>query len=222
MLDWRSLVDGLGGVAIAVVVVLFAMSVVSLAIAADRFLAFRRADRQSNLYLVRFSRLLAAGQMKEAVEISNGVLFRHSPMARVLGAGLKEWLVTGDDADSAAADTREAMHQTAALYLADFRRGLPALATIGATAPFVGLFGTTFGIINAFAAMKITGSTGFIAISAGISEALVTTALGLLVAVPAVWAYNYFAGRIERLAVEIDRGAYETLRYCLQHPRQGQ
>src|SRR5512144_1326192 len=84
-----------------------------------------------------------------------------------------------------------AVQRATAVNLADLKRGLSGLATIGSTAPFVGLFGTTFGIINAFHGMSVTGSGGIAAISAGIAEALITTAFGLFVAVPAVWAYNY-------------------------------
>ena len=91
------------------------------------------------------------------------------------------------------------------------RRGLSVLATIGSTAPFVGLFGTTFGIIHAFEAMSLTGSSSMGAISAGISEALVTTAFGLFVAIPAVWAYNGFLGKLEVLRMELERGRFLLL-----------
>jgi len=91
-----------------------------------------------------------------------------------------------------------------------------ALATIGSTAPFVGLFGTTFGIINAFQGMALTGSGGIAAVSSGISEALVTTAYGLFVAVPAVWAYNYFSGRVEGFNVEMDNSSSELLDYFIK------
>jgi biopolymer transport protein ExbB/TolQ len=96
------------------------------------------------------------------------------------------------------------------------RRGLGVLATIGATAPFVGLFGTTFGIINAFESMALTGAGGIGAVSAGIAEALVTTAFGLFVAVPAVWAYNYFSGRLEGFHVEMESSCSELLDYFVE------
>ena len=102
------------------------------------------------------------------------------------------------------------------MNLADLKRGLSGLATIGSTAPFVGLFGTTFGIINAFSGMALTGSGGIAAISAGIAEALITTAFGLFVAVPAVWAYNYFAGKVEGFNVEMDNSSSELLDYFIK------
>jgi len=94
--------------------------------------------------------------------------------------------------------------------------GLSALASIGAVAPFVGLFGTTFGIINAFSGMALTGSGGIAAISAGIAEALITTAYGLFVAVPAVWAYNYLNGKVEGFSVEMDNSSSELLDYFIK------
>ena len=103
------------------------------------------------------------------------------------------------------------MQRATAVNLADLKKGLSFLATTGATAPFVGLFGTTFGIINAFAGMALTGSGGIGAIAGGIAEALVTTALGLIVAIVAVWAYNYFSGDVDGFTVEMDTSGSERL-----------
>ena len=99
--------------------------------------------------------------------------------------------------------------------LARFRRGMGILATVGATAPFVGLLGTTMGVVNAFTGMATAGSGGLAAISAGIAEALITTAFGLGVAIPAVWLYNYFTGRIELVSMEIDYGSKEFMNFLL-------
>lgn len=99
--------------------------------------------------------------------------------------------------------------------LARFRRGLGLLATVGSTAPFVGLLGTTMGVVNAFTGMADAGSGGLAAISAGIAEALITTAFGLLVAIPAVWLYNYFVNRVEFVTMEIDYGSKEFLNFLL-------
>jgi biopolymer transport protein ExbB/biopolymer transport protein TolQ len=106
-----------------------------------------------------------------------------------------------------------AIERATAVNLSDLKRGLSGLATIGATAPFVGLFGTVVGIINAFQGMALTGSGGIGAVSAGISEALVATAFGLFVAVPAVWAFNYFTTRVEGFTVEMDNSASELIDY---------
>jgi biopolymer transport protein ExbB len=93
--------------------------------------------------------------------------------------------------------------------------GIAFLASVGSTAPFVGLFGTVVGIINAFKGIETTKATGLSAVAGGISEALVTTALGLLVAVPAVWAYNYFTNKVEAFDVEMDNSSMELVNYFI-------
>ncbi|HUP88993.1 MAG TPA: MotA/TolQ/ExbB proton channel family protein, partial [Longimicrobiales bacterium] len=101
--------------------------------------------------------------------------------------------------------------------LARFRRGLGVLATVGATAPFVGLLGTTMGVVNAFTGMANAGSGGLAAISAGIAEALITTAFGLLVAIPAVWLYNYFINRIDYLSMEVTYTTKEFMDFLIRY-----
>ena len=111
---------------------------------------------------------------------------------------------------------RRAIQRASALTANDLKKGVAALATIGATAPFVGLLGTVVGIITAFQGIAATGSGGLGAVSAGISEALVETALGLVVAIPAVWFYNYLTGRIEYFNVEMDNSSSELLDYFIK------
>ncbi len=89
------------------------------------------------------------------------------------------------------------------ILLAELKQGNAVLATVGATAPFVGLLGTTMGVVNAFTGMAASGSGGLASISAGIAEALITTAFGLIVAIPAVWLFNYFTTKIEAITVEM-------------------
>jgi len=106
------------------------------------------------------------------------------------------------------------------ITIAELKENLGVLATIGATAPFVGLFGTVVGIINAFGKMATSGG-GIASVSAGISEALVTTAFGLFVAIPAVWAYNYFQNRIDRFTVEMSNSGSEMAIYFLKETGAG-
>jgi biopolymer transport protein ExbB/biopolymer transport protein TolQ len=161
------------------------------------------------------ARLLKAGKLKEAVDLSGSAGMKSSHLAKVSLAGLQEWQFQGatgeTDKDAALEAAKRAMQRATAVNLADLKKGLSFLATTGATAPFVGLFGTTFGIINAFSGMAMTGSGGIAAISAGIAEALITTALGLVVAIVAVWAYNYFAGQVDGFTVEMDNSGSELL-----------
>ena len=111
---------------------------------------------------------------------------------------------------------RRAIQRATALTTNDLKKGIPALATIGATAPFVGLLGTVVGVINAFTGIAATGSGGLGAVSAGIAEALVETALGLVVAIPAVWIYNYFTTRLEYFNVEMDNSSSELVDYFIK------
>ncbi len=215
---WNEGAHGMGLVALGVIVTLLLMSIASIAIMIERYWTFRRSVKESRRFARDVARLLHAGRAREAAECCRAEGVKRSYLARSLGPGIEEWLANQDQEpavprEAALAAVKEAIHYSAALELADMKRRLPVLATIGATAPFVGLFGTTFGIIDAFQAIALTGSGGIGAVSAGIAEALITTAFGLVVAVPAVWAYNYFSGRLERFGVEIDRGGYELVSF---------
>jgi biopolymer transport protein ExbB/TolQ len=204
-----SLDPGIGFIAIGVLATLLLMSVASVAIAIDRAWALRRAITSSRHFAREVHPLLRKGEWTQAQGAASGGQARRAPLAQVMAAGLAEWSAwPADDGDRALGAARDAATFAADMALSDMRRGLSVLATIGSTAPFVGLFGTTFGIIHAFSAMSVTGSAAMGAISAGISEALVTTAFGLFVAIPAVWAYNAFLGGIEVLRVELERGRF--------------
>jgi len=112
--------------------------------------------------------------------------------------------------------SKRALERTEAIVHAELKRGLGGLATIGSTAPFVGLFGTVFGILNAFREISASKTTGLGAVAGGISEALVTTAIGLFVAIPAVMMFNYLTGRVEAFDVEMDNSSSELIDYFLK------
>jgi biopolymer transport protein ExbB/biopolymer transport protein TolQ len=213
--DMAHLWSSMGWVAKGVVFTLLIMSIWSIAIIFDRWKLYKNAKTQSRKYAADVARLLKGGKLKEAVDLSGSVSVKSSHLAKVSLAGLQEWQFQGatgeTDKDAALDAARRAMQRATAVNLADLKKGLPFLATTGATAPFVGLFGTTFGIINAFAGMALTGSGGIGAIAGGIAEALVTTALGLVVAIMAVWAYNYFSGQVDGFTVEMDNSGSELL-----------
>jgi biopolymer transport protein ExbB/TolQ len=220
--DLRSMAEHMGGVAWATVFTLFIMSMYSIAVMIERYWTYRQATKQSRKYAPEVARYLKQRKLKEAIDVSDGKQFKMAHLAKVLKPGLQEWqyqLEIGEvekDRESAVEATKRAIQRATAVNLADLKRGLSGLATIGATAPFVGLFGTTFGIINAFAGMALTGSGGIAAVSAGIAEALITTAFGLFVAVPAVWAFNYFNGKVEAFNVEMDNSSSELLDYFIK------
>jgi len=207
-------------IAQCVVVLLIIMSVYSLTVAFERFLYYRKARNQSVAYAKLVTGFLKQDKLQEAIDASKK--FKNSHVARVLSAGLYEFsydiksggaAMKGHDMIEAA---ERAIEREALVTTADMKKGLSGLATIGTTAPFIGLFGTVIGIINAFRGMALTGSGGIAAVSAGISEALVTTALGLFVAIPAVWMYNYFTSKIEAFDVEMSNSSSELIDYFLK------
>jgi biopolymer transport protein ExbB/TolQ len=205
--------DRITGVAWAVILTLLVMSIVSIGIILERAWAYRRTHRESKACALEASRLLRSGRLREAQELTGRPNVRGSHLARVLAVGLREWDGQWDDGETQLRlDTvRTAVRHATDESVSDLRRGLVVLGTIASTAPFVGLFGTTFGIINAFGSIAQSGSTDFGAISGGISEALVTTAFGLFVAIPALWAYNGLGGRVDRMAAELDRAGEQLL-----------
>jgi len=197
--------SSMGGFAKGIVVVLFLMSVYSLGIAAAKWWRLRRSMRQTAKFAPEFARFLQEGQLDQAIALAEKQKVSH--VARVLGEALVEVKpLLRDRATVSAGDinsAERAVERQMLILLSELKRGLGVLATVGATAPFVGLLGTVMGIVNAFTGMALSGSGGLAAISAGIAEALITTAFGLLVAIPAVWLYNYFQTKIENLTVEM-------------------
>jgi len=140
-------------------------------------------------------------------------------LAKVVVAGLQEFRAHNLSADISGEQieaSRRALERAEAIVHAELKRGVATLATIGSSAPFVGLFGTVVGIINAFKGISTEKSTGLGAVAGGISEALVTTAIGLGVAIPAVWAYNYFTSRLEAFDVEMGNSASELVDYFVK------
>ncbi len=210
----------MGWLAKLVALFLLAMSVYSLGVFIERLLLFRAAKKQSIDYLPVATKALREGKYREAVEAAKR--YPKSHLAKVLAAGLQQFLFEKEEQPShdAVESVRLAVERAAALTTAEMKKGLGGLATIGSTAPFVGLFGTVVGIINAFTGMAATGSGGIGAVSAGISEALITTAVGLAVAIPAVWIFNYFTGLVEFFGIEMNNSSSELIDFFQK--RQGQ
>src|SRR5205814_511690 len=193
---------------------LFFMAMWSIGVAIERIFTFTQAKNQSKLFAPQVAKHLKDGRLKDAIAISSSKNYRYSHLAKVVLAGLQEYQFQqeagGNLSREDLVDTvRRSIQRASALAANDLKKGIAALATIGATAPFVGLLGTVIGIITAFQGIAATGSGGLGAVSAGISEALVETALGLVVAIPAVWFYNYLTGRIEYFNVEMDNSSSE-------------
>ena len=205
-----------------VAIVLFIMSFWSIGVAIERFYTYGQARKQSKLYAPQVAKHLKDGRLKEAIALSGSKDFRYSHLAKVVLAGLQEYQFQQESGGGAlnredVLDTvRRSIQRATALTSNDLKKGIASLATIGSTAPFVGLLGTVVGVISAFQGIAATGSGGLGAVSKGISEALIETALGLVVAIPAVWMYNYFTGRLEYFNVEMDNSSSELVDYFIK------
>jgi biopolymer transport protein ExbB/biopolymer transport protein TolQ len=207
------------GIAKAVVLSLIILSVYSLYLTIERLLFYSKARKQSLDFARASAQALAKDRVDDAIALSKK--FPASHLARVTRAGLVELQLdaTAGNALSGADKVeagRRAIERETLITHSDFKRGVGVLATIATTAPFIGLFGTVIGIINAFRGMAMTGSGGIGAVSAGIAEALVTTALGLFVAIPAAWMFNHFTNALDRFSVEMSNASSELVDFFIK------
>jgi biopolymer transport protein ExbB/TolQ len=221
-LDLIGMFGQMGMIAWGVAIVLFIMSFWSVGVAIERLYTYSQARTQSKLYAPRVAKHLKEGRLKEAIALSGSKDYRYSHLAKVVLAGLQEYQFQQESGgaslnrDDVLDTVRRSIQRATALTANDLKKGVSALATIGSTAPFVGLLGTVIGVINAFTGIATTGSGGIGAVSAGIAEALVETALGLFVAIPAVWFYNALASRLEYFNVEMDNSSSEMVDYFIK------
>jgi len=207
--------DGISSTGLAVIGILCLLSVWSLAVSAERLIVFARARRQSLSFARRLSQSHRDDWLDDAIEVAGQ--YPHSHLARVVIAGLTTFQkkrARGVLPPAAVFESTErALELSSLRTTADLRRGIGSLGTIASISPFVGLFGTVVGIIHAFESlgMQAGGAGGFAVVSKGIAEALVTTALGLVVAIPAAWMFNYLSQVTERLAVEMASSSAELM-----------
>jgi biopolymer transport protein ExbB/biopolymer transport protein TolQ len=193
------------------------MSVWSLTITVSKWWNLRVAQKETRKFAPEFSQFLEEDNLTEAIKLAEG--YKKSHVARVLGGALAEVKPLIQDGSVTVADinsAERAVERNMLLEVTALKRGLGVLATVGSTAPFVGLLGTTMGIVNSFAAMSASGSGGLAAIGGGISEALITTAFGILVAIPAVWFYNFFQTKIDNLTAEMTYVSKEFIDYLIK------
>jgi biopolymer transport protein ExbB/TolQ len=209
--------SNMGVFAKVIVLILFIMSIWSLAVMIDRFLYFSAARKQSREFAPKVAGALKEGRLDEAIKVADRS--KKSHLAEVVTAGLTEFrsfgsggAITAEQIESA----QRALERSEAIVHAKLKKGLGGLATIGSTAPFIGLLGTVTGILNAFQQIATSKATGIGAVAGGISEALVTTAFGLLVAIPAVMTFNYFTNKVEAFDVEMDNSSSELVDYFIK------
>ncbi len=211
----------MGWFAKGIAYVLFFMSMLSFGVAIERIYTYLQARKQSKLFAPQVAKALKEGRLKDAIALAAKKEYRYSHLAKVVLAALQEYQYSQESGEKMSKEdtvdtVRRAIQRASALTGSDLKKMVSSLATIGATAPFVGLLGTVVGVINAFQGIAATGSGGIGAVSAGIAEALVETALGLLVAIPAVWFYNYLTGRIEYFNVEMDNSSSEMVDFFIK------
>jgi biopolymer transport protein ExbB/TolQ len=216
-MNLRELWEHMGWPARSIAIILFVMSAWSIGVMLDRWLTFRAARVQSRQFAPMVAGALREGKLDEAIRVAERN--KKSHLAKVVTAGLHEFRahermeqLTTDKIEA----SRRALERASAITHTELERGLSGLATIGSTAPFVGLLGTVIGIIDAFQAIHGSNTTGMTAVAGGISEALVTTALGLTVAIPAVMMFNYFTSKIKAFDVEMDNSSSELVDYFLR------
>lgn len=187
-----------------VIALLAALNVLTLTVGAVKWKQLRQLRMATRAFAPEFARALQEDRVEDALVLAR--VHGDSHLARVLGDALERAAPLLEDPDLAgrAVESAERVVQRGQIQLAtELRHRLSALATIGATAPFVGLLGTVIGITNSFMGIARTGGGGIEAVAGGVGEALITTAAGLLVAIPALWVYNYFVARLEELFAEL-------------------
>jgi biopolymer transport protein ExbB/biopolymer transport protein TolQ len=197
--------EHMGWPARTIAIILFIESIWSLAVMIDRYLYFSAARKQSREFAPKVAGALKDSKLEEAIKIAD----RNKKSQEFRSSG-------GAATEETIESSGRALERAEAIVHAKLKRGLAVLATIGSTAPFVGLLGTVIGILNAFQQIATQKTSGIGAVAGGISEALVTTAFGLLVAIPAVMAFNYFTGRVEAFDVEMDNSSSELVDYFIK------
>ena len=203
-----------------VIITLLIQSVYMIAVGIERWLTYNKAKQQSRQYAPKVAQALKNSNIDEAINISDK--HKDSHLAMVVSSGLKEFAAHQGNTDISADEmeaSKRALERAIAVKTAELKRGLSGLATVGSTAPFVGLFGTVVGIITVFATMSTKGAGGIAAVAGGIGEALVTTAFGLLVAIPAVMVFNFFTNSIDEFVVDMNETSSELVAFILREGR---
>ncbi len=209
----------MGPIPKAVVFVLLFMSIYSIAVGVERIIVYTKAKKQSGILLRLIGKLWQEGKVEESIKVSSDKKFKNSHLAKVLIAGLNELEFQEDEKAPYAEkveSAKRAIDRATIKGLVEFRRGLNGLATIGSTGPFVGLFGTVFGVITAFQGMATAGSAGIGAVAAGIAEALITTGFGIIVAVIAVMFFNFLLNKVDIFTGEMANASSELIDHYIK------
>ncbi|HEY1526377.1 MAG TPA: MotA/TolQ/ExbB proton channel family protein [Candidatus Angelobacter sp.] len=219
-MTFTELLRNVGVFGAAVICCLISLSFFSVAVIVNKYRRFRSTSREWQSFKPLFAKFVHGGEIQELMD----AVGQHpkSHVAQVVSAGILEYegvREAGGDPSASGELVTSALRDSMSETLVQLKQGLGFLATIGSTAPFVGLFGTVAGIINAFRNIAATGSGGMSVVSGGIAEALVTTALGIFVAIPAVAAFNFFTGKIENFHIEMNRASTQLVNRLFKAPQ---
>ena len=218
-MTFSELLGNVGLFGAAVMCCLAVLSIFSVGMIVDKHRRFRTASRQTQIFKPVFAKFLHGGELQELIDAVPQ--HQSSHVAQVVTAGILEYdgvRQAGGNPVASLELVTSAVRDSMSETLIRMKQGLGFLATIGSTAPFVGLFGTVVGIINAFRGIAATGSGGMAAVSGGIAEALVATALGIFVAIPAVVSFNHFTGKLENFQVEMNRASSQLVNCLFKVP----
>jgi biopolymer transport protein ExbB len=192
---------------------LFLMAVGFIGVTIERLIAFSRSAKESRAFALQAGKLLEDWKVEEIVELS--AKYKSSALARLFGPIIRRYIHAFEDLGQGGLSpvqlARNEAERRREQVGEELRRGMNVIETVGSLAPFVGLLGTVVGIIGAFQGIGSAGSAGIAPVMAGISEALIETAFGLLVAIPAVIAFNYLNARIGSIETALGRSAGELL-----------
>lgn len=215
--------QAMGLVAKAVAITLIFLSIIALYRFIERQLVFARASRKSKAVAPKLAELLKQGKIQEALTLSSKKEYKGSHLARVTAAGIKEFL-EGKESNISLEEqietARRGCERASTIFTQELKRGMNTLATIATSSPFIGLFGTIAGIINAFRGMALTGSGGIGAVAQGIAEALVTTGFGIGVAVVALWCFNFLNTKVEIYDAEMSNTTSEIIDFFIRKSEQ--
>ena len=209
----------MAAVAKTVSFLLIALSIVTLYMLIERLMTFSKSKNKSKEVAPKLSDLLKKGNVTDAMTLSAKKDYKGSHLARVTAGGIREYLEAKDarlGTQELISSAERGADRSQVMFDQELRKGLPILATIATSSPFIGLFGTIFGIINAFRGMALTGSGGIGAVASGISEALVTTAFGIGVAVLSLWVYNFLNSKIEVFDAEMTNTSSQLLDFFIR------
>lgn len=211
----------------SVIIVLAIMGIYMLAVSIERWITFSRAKQRSLQFVFALQKKLADRDIKGALSLAQ--VKPQGPIAIVIEAALHEYIDGLQALKSLGPDeigdfdlldaVNRSIDRVKEREVADLKKGLGGLATIASAAPFVGLLGTVIGIITVFATMSTKGAGGIAAVAGGIGEALVTTAFGLLVAIPAVMVFNFFTNAIDEFVVDMNETSSELVSFILREGR---